>query len=96
MNEETIRKGFEEWATDHGYACLFSESRKMFMPYDTQAAWYGWLESARRADRKAREECCEIMRARKIAVECAAEYEQAYNHAIDDNVQAIRATIKEE
>lgn len=82
MNKETIRKEFEEWAEQTG-------------PYwnmELRIMYAAWLESARRT----REECCETIRAKKVAIECAIEFEQAYNYAIDDAIQAIRATIPEE
>ena len=54
-----------------------------------------WNESARRADKRAREECCEIVRAERIANECACESDDAYNIALTHAEQAIRATIPE-
>lgn len=55
-----------------------------------------WEESARRADKRAREECCEIVRAERIANECACESDDAYNMALTHAEQAIRATIPEQ
>jgi len=47
----------------------------------------------RSAQKMAIDECCTVLQSRKIAIECATEFEQAYTHAIDDIVEAIRATI---
>lgn len=49
------------------------------------------IEATRRADKRAREECCEIVRSERIANECALE--EAYNMALTHAEQAIRATI---
>lgn len=88
MDEETLRKEFEEWAERnlfHMRAVWFARSHVdgAYRDCRTQDAWVAWLESARCADRKAREECAEICDRLKAAGawECAEE---------------IRATIKED
>lgn len=62
-----------------------------------EAYWIksAWDEATRRADKRAREECCEIVRAEMIANECKLESDEAYNTALTHAEQAIRATIKE-
>lgn len=57
MNEETIRKEFEEWADSEGFqlsSYTDSDGTKYACDH-TQTAWWSWLESARRADTRARE-----------------------------------------
>lgn len=90
MGEETIRKEFEEWADSEGFqlsSYTDSDGTKYACDH-TQTAWWSWRESARRADKRAREECERI----------ALQYSQAYGQ-IDDAMaiaRDIRATIKED
>lgn len=54
-----------------------------------------FLKLAGIADKRAREECCEIIRNERVANECACESDEAYNLALTHAEQAIRATIQE-
>lgn len=86
MDEETLRKEFEEWAElnlFHMRAVWFARSPVdgAYRDCRTQDAWVAWLESARQADRKARLECAEICD--QYGVETST-----------DVADAIRATIR--
>lgn len=95
MDEEILRKEFEEW-------CKLEKIPRDKLPsgpyqfLSTSLAWNGWLESARRADKRARLECVEIVRGERIANECDCESDDAYNFALAHAEQAIRATIPDE
>jgi len=94
MDEEATRRDFEVWAARKHYGLRCIEKTNKYAFPDTQDAWLIWLETTRRADRKAREDCCEIIRAERIENECAGEYDDAYNMALTIAARAIRATIK--
>ena len=80
MDEEAIRKDFEVWATMKHYSLRCSESPYEYVYPDTQSAWDAWLESARQADKRAREECAWLSEKYRAPIAC---------------VNAIRATISE-
>ena len=96
MDEETIRKEFEEWAIDEGFSVDRYIESELYRYTKTQISYAAWLAATRRADRKAREECCEIVRSRKVAIECATEFDKAYNRAVEYLAQAILSTIPED
>lgn len=95
MDEETLRKEFEEWATKDIYKMRSNHVERSphsgKYEYPTEELWKAWREATRCADRKAREECAEICErigrnensedGRYIAEECSS---------------AIQDTIKEE
>ena len=87
MDEETLRKEFEEWAERnlfHMRAVWFARSHVdgAYRDCRTQDAWVAWLEATRRADKLARLECAEIC--------------ESVSHQCMSCGSAIRATIKEE
>lgn len=91
MDEETLLKGFEEWAKSGGYF-LDRNRHGFYIADDTKAAFESWLESARRADKRAREEC---------AATVATLAERPYDNnpefsALLHAEAAIRATIPED
>lgn len=69
MDEESLRKDFDEWLSKNSY--------------QIGLLWECWLESARRADKRAREECAVICEQHEIytSLDCA---------------DFIRSTIQEE
>ena len=87
MNEETIRKEFESiYCIGEPYKDRDVDG--CYWVYSVESKWQCWLESARRADRKARLESEQI----------ALKYSQAYG-GIDNPMSVareIRATIVEE
>ena len=91
MDECAIRKEFEEWAERnlfHMRAVWFARSHVdgAYRDCRTQDAWVAWLESARRADKRAREDCV-----RTCTALAGDNFHDAY-----DCANAIRDTIKEE
>ena len=90
MDEETLRKEFDTFWNKFVY-----EKRDIGL----SGYVYGlemWLESARRADHKAREDCVEILNNLIIPATISEDgYGPHDRSVIEDAIDAINATIKE-
>lgn len=94
MDKEVLRKEFEEWEKNKYGHNLYSYYIRFpgdgtYVHIGVQAMWIVWLESARRADRRAREECAVIAKTQKVIGW------NGFDAALGIS-KAIRATIKEE
>lgn len=65
-----------------------------FISQDARELYAAWLESARRADKRAREECMEICS--ELRRDNYAGENEDWIAGADDCAKAIRATIKED
>ena len=90
MDEETLRKEFEEWAAKEGYF-IELDRRGYYRADDTRAAFEAWLESYSSADKRAKANVMTIISDDTFAVsfQSLGQYRSAV-------IKAIRATIKEE